>query len=149
MRYFAVFALLPYCGMAQSQSAVQGTAIRLKRTIEINHIAPRPVDDRFSSDLFRQFFEAADPDHVFFTQADMASFEKFRTTLDDELQQKGWSFLNTVYPVLKKGCCRPIRRCWVPCKSRLILVQRNRCRPTSANRAQQMRRASANGGSCC
>ena len=102
MRYFAVFVLLPYCGMAQSQSAVQGTAIRLKRTIEINHIAPRPVDDRFSSDLFRQFFEAADPDHVFFTQADMASFEKFRTTLDDELQQKGWSFLNTVYPVLKK-----------------------------------------------
>src|SRR5687768_5808557 len=102
MRCCAVFGLLLYCGLAQSQSTVQSTAVRLKRTIEINHIAPRPVDDKFSADLFHQFFAAADPDHVFFTHADIASFEKFRFVLDDELHQKGWSFLNSVFPVLKK-----------------------------------------------
>ena len=103
MRCCAVTVLLLYCKLAFSQNIpVRNTAITLKRAIEINHVAPRMVDDRFSADLFDQFFQLADPDNLFLTQSDIASFQVHRSQLDDELNHRGWSFLHAVFPVLKK-----------------------------------------------
>src|SRR5688572_12694656 len=103
MRCCAVTLLLLLTSAAFSQNVpIQHTAITLKRAIEINHVAPRAVDDQFSADLFNQFFLHTDPDYLLFTQSDIASFQKFRAQLDDELNNRGWNFLKAVFPVLQK-----------------------------------------------
>lgn len=103
MRCCVVIVLWLSSTFAFSQNVpVRNTAIMLKRAIEINHVAPRTVDDRFSADLLLQFLDHADPDRLYFSQADIASFQNFHTQLDDELNNRQWIFLNTVFPLLKK-----------------------------------------------
>ena len=53
------------------------------------------------------FFESIDPDRIFFTQQDIKGLDGYRKTLDDELNGKGWTFLNKedkkiYYPALIK-----------------------------------------------
>jgi len=65
------------------------------------HYSPRIVDDVFSESLFDHFFESLDPDLVFFTNADLSGLSSFRKTLDDELNGKGWTFLNKITPLYR------------------------------------------------
>jgi carboxyl-terminal processing protease len=69
-------------------------AILLKRTIELNHYSPRPVDDSFSLIVFRNMIDKADPRRLLFTAADYKALSALSLTLDDELNGKGWAFLD-------------------------------------------------------
>jgi carboxyl-terminal processing protease len=103
LRFFsgAGILLLSFC-TAHSQPNLKEQAFVLKRMIELNHVSPRPVDDRFSEDFFNQFMDALDGDGLYFTQSDMDALSQFKTILDDELQGKGWHFFNTVLSLYKR-----------------------------------------------
>ena len=81
-------------GVTQAQiSTTQQQAIVLKRMIELHHYHPRPVDDSLSSEIFLKFVDALDPRRQFFTADDFKELSAYRYKLDDELNGKGWTFL--------------------------------------------------------
>jgi carboxyl-terminal processing protease len=81
-------------GVTQAQvSTTQQQAIILKRMIELHHYRPRPVDDSLSSEIFLKFVDALDPRRQLFTTDDFKQLSAYRYKLDDELNGKGWAFL--------------------------------------------------------
>src|SRR5688572_17095503 len=83
--------LLAFPSYAQSD---RDRAVILKRTIEQIHYSPRPVDDSFSVALFRDMMEKADSRRLLFTAPEYKQLSELSLTLDDELQGKGWAFLD-------------------------------------------------------
>jgi len=75
-------------------SPVQQKAIVIKRMAELKHYSPRPVDDSFSVAVFGSVVDAADPRRLLFTNAEYQQLAKLNKSLDDELQGKGWNFLD-------------------------------------------------------
>ena len=98
---FILIFLLFFIKTARSQGSSQQQAKALLQTIREKHYGPRIIDDSFSESLFDQFFENLDPDRVFFTIADLSGLSSFRKTLDDELNGKGWAFLNKIIPLYR------------------------------------------------
>jgi len=49
---------------------------------------PRPLDDAFSADIHRSYLEALDGQKLFFTRADIARFEPYRTRHDDAIRNQ-------------------------------------------------------------
>ncbi|KAF1708116.1 tail-specific protease [Pseudoxanthomonas kalamensis DSM 18571] len=47
---------------------------------------PRPLDDTLSQDVFKRYLEALDGNKMYFTAADIARFEPYRTRLDDAIR---------------------------------------------------------------
>lgn len=84
-------SLLAIPSYAQSD---RDKAIILKRTIELNHYSPRPVDDSFSVVIFREMIEKADPRRLLFTASEYKQLSALSLTLDDELNGQGWAFLD-------------------------------------------------------
>jgi carboxyl-terminal processing protease len=93
----AMYAQLP---------ALQQKAIILKRMVELKHYSPKPVDDSFSVSVFKAILNATDPRQLLFTAADYQQLAAFSTTLDDELQGKGWSFLDKFSQLYKSAVIR-------------------------------------------
>ncbi len=48
-----------------------------------HHYLKKPFDDSVSSQFLDRYLETLDPQHIHFTQADLAEFEPYRTNLDD------------------------------------------------------------------
>lgn len=92
-----------YPGFTNSQSTykIQKQVILLKRTIELNHYSPRPVDNHFSEQLFDKFLARLDEDKQFFTPADFNELLPYRSQLDEELNGKGWQFFDKLISVYK------------------------------------------------
>jgi carboxyl-terminal processing protease len=92
---FILILLLGVTGFAHAQlPRAQQQAIVLKRMIERNHYSPRPVDDSLSSETFLKFIDELDPRRQFFIADDYKKLSTFRYKLDDELNGKGWEFLD-------------------------------------------------------
>ncbi len=87
---------------AFAQNGLQNQTIAVMKMVEQNHIAPRAVDDQFSADFLDQFLTHLDPNQLYFTQTDIDGFNPYRTTLDEELNNKGWSFFPHFLVVYKK-----------------------------------------------
>jgi carboxyl-terminal processing protease len=47
---------------------------------------PRPLDDALSADMYKRYLEALDGGKQFFTQADIDSFDQYKTRLDDAIK---------------------------------------------------------------
>ncbi|MGY0797483.1 carboxy terminal-processing peptidase [Lysobacter sp. A286] len=47
---------------------------------------PQPLDDALSADMYTRYLEALDGGKQFFTQADISSFDRYRTELDDAIK---------------------------------------------------------------
>ena len=60
------------------------------------HYAPPALNDKFSSDLYKDFLNALDYRRLYFTKEDLAFFNSYKYKLDDELQGKSWNFLPLV-----------------------------------------------------
>src|ERR1051325_9531545 len=87
-----------------SQSpSLQQKAIILKRMIELNHFSPRPVDDSFSAYMFNKIIRSTDGSGRLFTDAEYKALSAYKFQLDDELQGKGWSFLDLFDLLYKKA----------------------------------------------
>ena len=73
---------------------VQQKAIVLKRMIEKKHYSPRLTDDNYSADVFKSILQEADPRRLLFTNAEYQDLYLFKYKLDDEINGKGWGFLD-------------------------------------------------------
>jgi carboxyl-terminal processing protease len=53
------------------------------RMLERNQFLHHPLDDEFSQKFFDRYIETFDPQHIHFTEGDLAEFDSYRTNLDD------------------------------------------------------------------
>lgn len=85
----AVLLSLPPQAWALSATALQGETLeQLIQTLEDRHYEGKVYDDALSGQHLDAYITGLDPQKMFFTQSDIESFEKWRTTLDD-LGRKG------------------------------------------------------------
>ena len=76
------FIALP--AAALSPGALQGDTIKtVIETLEERHYARKTYDDALSSTHLDEYIDSLDPQRMFFTAADLASFEQWRTELDN------------------------------------------------------------------
>ena len=85
-----------------SQGSSQQQVKALLQVVKEKHYSPRTVDDNFSEFLFARVFERLDPDKIFFTVSDLSDLASYKTTLDEELNGKSWTFLNRMIPLYRK-----------------------------------------------
>ncbi|MGL4406856.1 MAG: carboxy terminal-processing peptidase [Zoogloea sp.] len=57
------------------------------RILDRYHYRRVPLDDAMSVKIFDRYLKALDPEHLFFTQADVDGFAQYRTQLDDAILQ--------------------------------------------------------------
>lgn len=66
--------------------------ISVKNTLSYLHYSPRPINDAYSADVYKQYFDMIDASKRYFLQSDMNEFQKHRTKLDDYLNRGDLSF---------------------------------------------------------
>jgi carboxyl-terminal processing protease len=74
---------------AGSPSAEQSSAAKLVYGVLSDSryaYRPRPLDDRLSAEIHRRYLENLDPAKLFFTAADIARFDAYRTRFDDAIK---------------------------------------------------------------
>lgn len=67
-----------------------------------HHINKRPIDDEISKQLFDTFIEALDPQKLYFTQADIDRFARYRLILDDQVNEGNVSFAYEAFDVYRQ-----------------------------------------------
>ena len=72
--------------------SLHNKTIILKRFLDQNHYLPVQWNDKTSAMLFDKWIEKLDDEKIFFTRAEMAVLETYKTKLDDELLGNGWDF---------------------------------------------------------
>jgi len=61
--------------------------ISVKNTLSYLHYAPKPINDAYSKEVYKHYFEMVDPAKRYFLKSDMAEFAQHETKLDDYLNQ--------------------------------------------------------------
>jgi len=64
---------------------MQTIMVSVKNTLSYLHYSPRPINDAYSKDVYKHYFEMIDPAKRYFLQSDMDEFGKHETKLDDYL----------------------------------------------------------------
>lgn len=65
--------------------------------LQQGHFDPIEMDDAFSESLFDNYLERIDPYKRFFYESDFKEFEKFKTTIDDQLKVSDITFFNITH----------------------------------------------------
>lgn len=121
MRKLALLAALCMALPAslQAQSDLLPTQVAsIRKMVEKQHIEPRPINDAFSADFFTAHLDRLDPEQMFLTDADVKALEKYRLSLDEELNAAGTGFfkeslalykarLKTVEGIIEGATARP------------------------------------------
>lgn len=66
--------------------------VSVKNTLSYLHYSPKPINDAYSEEVFKHYFETVDASKRYFLQSDMDEFGKHRTKLDDYLNQGHLTF---------------------------------------------------------
>ena len=66
--------------------------VSVKNTLSYLHYSPKPINDAYSEEVFKHYFETVDASKRYFLQSDMDEFGKHRTKLDDYLNQGDLTF---------------------------------------------------------
>ena len=88
-----VSALLLYCLSLSTWAAIEpsegesATMVELIDQLEERHYAKHSYDDAMSSAHLDSYIESLDGGKMFFTTADLADFEKYRTAMDEQLHE--------------------------------------------------------------
>jgi len=67
------------------------------KMMQSDHLSNHPLDDKMSARAFKQFIKTLDPMKVYFLQADIDEFEKFKTQLDDQLEKGEFTTAFAIY----------------------------------------------------
>ena len=97
--FAASFFAFKYQTGKKEQTKQQKILTAISSIIEEIHYDPKKIDDQFSKDLFKKFFETLDADKNFFTEADISNFKKYELKLDDEIHGNESQFLQEVSKV--------------------------------------------------
>jgi len=68
--------------------------------LEKQHYSPKKIDDNFSREVFKKYFEELDGDKTLFLKSDIESLKKYETYLDDEIHGADIKFtpaVNVIY----------------------------------------------------
>ncbi|MFT4153512.1 carboxy terminal-processing peptidase [Parafilimonas sp.] len=82
--------------------------------LEQKHYAPKPIDDKFSKQVFTKYLEALNPDKNIFLQPDVDYLKKYELTLDDEIKGAPLQFYTDAATIYLKrmdevvGLCKEI-----------------------------------------
>lgn len=98
--------MLVISAISQSQISGKAEVARLIKTIQKYHIDPPVINDEFSENVFNLLLIHLDPYSIFFTKEDIAQFEKYRKTLDDEYINNAWEFIPCLTSIYKRGIIR-------------------------------------------
>ncbi|MCU7614506.1 carboxy terminal-processing peptidase [Chryseobacterium sp. GMJ5] len=71
---------------------MQTIMVSVKNTLSYLHYSPKPINDAYSKDVYKHYFELVDPGKRYFLQSDMDEFSKHETKLDDYLNLGDLSF---------------------------------------------------------
>ncbi len=63
------------------------SVIEMLEQLEERHYSKQPYDDALSSEHLDSYIDSLDRSKLFFTAADIAEFEQFRTVMDDQLRK--------------------------------------------------------------
>ena len=66
--------------------------VSVKNTLSYLHYSPKPINDAYSQEVYKHYFEMVDASKRYFLQSDMDEFAKHRTKLDDYLNQGDLTF---------------------------------------------------------
>jgi carboxyl-terminal processing protease len=66
------------------------------------HYSPKPIDDKFSKDIFKKYLVVVDQDKSVFLQSDITELKKYETTLDDEILGGQVKFVPACSDLFKK-----------------------------------------------
>lgn len=66
--------------------------VSVKNTLSYLHYSPKTMNDAYSKDVYKHYFEMVDSSKRYFMQSDMDEFAKHETKLDDYLSQGDLTF---------------------------------------------------------
>lgn len=66
--------------------------ISVKNTLSYLHYSPKPINDAYSQEVYKHYFEMVDASKRYFMQSDMTEFAQHKTKLDDYLNQGDLKF---------------------------------------------------------
>lgn len=69
----------------------------IKSVLEQLHFDPIAMDDAFSAELFSDYIETIDPLKRYFYESDYKDFEKYKLTIDDQIQISDITFFNVTH----------------------------------------------------
>jgi carboxyl-terminal processing protease len=78
---------LPAWSLIESSDTQRETMIEMIEQLEQRHYAKHSYDDDLSSQHLDSYIESLDRAKMFFTAADLAEFEKYRTAMDEQLHE--------------------------------------------------------------
>ncbi len=83
------FTCLVFCFNApkNDDEKMSTIMISVKNTLSYLHYAPKPINDAYSKEVYKHYFEMVDPAKRYFLKSDMAEFAQHETKLDDYLNQ--------------------------------------------------------------
>ena len=70
--------------------------------LESEHYSPRKIDDVFSNDVFNEYLKTLDADKTLFTQEDIESLKKYKTSIDNEIHGEDIEFVPAVDIIYEK-----------------------------------------------
>jgi carboxyl-terminal processing protease len=74
----------------------------LKYVLTEGHYEPQQIDDAFSEKVYIAFLEQLDPAKRYFLQSDIDEFSKYKTLIDDQINNEDLSFFFLVYERFKQ-----------------------------------------------
>ena len=73
----------------------------LKYVLTQGHYQPQHIDDAFSEKVYTDFLESLDPSKHYFLQSDIDEFSKYKTLIDDQINNEDLTFFFLVFERLK------------------------------------------------
>ena len=78
------------------------TNIQIVEQLKRNHYEKKKLDDQLSSDIYENYLSSLDRNKTYFTQNDIASFERYRFELDDSLNKGDLKIAFEIFNVYQK-----------------------------------------------
>ncbi len=78
------------------EEKMQTIMVSVKNTLSYLHYSPKAINDAYSKDVFKLYFEMIDPPKRFFMKSDIDEFAKYDTKLDDALNKGDLTFFKLV-----------------------------------------------------
>lgn len=66
--------------------------VNIKNALSHLHYSPKPINDAYSQEVYKTYFESIDPAKRYFLQSDMDEFDKHKKLLDDYLNKGDLEF---------------------------------------------------------
>ncbi|WP_126650692.1 carboxy terminal-processing peptidase [Chryseobacterium aureum] len=86
------FFVLGFRPPNSEEEKMQIIMVNTKNVLSYLHYSPKPINDAYSKEVYKQYFESIDPTKTYFLQSDMDEFRKYETKLDDYLNTGDLTF---------------------------------------------------------